>query len=254
MEMMLNHLNIYDEKIVFRALMLSTLLMVAACSNDTDEMMSARQSDEPTEKEQLQAQVKEIAEQYGVLVGFNEERWQKKLPSIVDIRQAVANHIELISSRDSIPMAKRRISSLDYYSLKRVKTRMEIHAPVSGDFTCIGTLYVNLIDMYPEAYAYSTAYRHFDVDATVYWTDGGSSQPNSVLLTATIFPVDLGFYEYGYTISVSQQSCSNAVFYGLHHSFIASCTLSSGAVMHIEYFGNPGVGVISIGNSSIYSN
>ncbi len=250
---MSNKLNNLVMKNVFKTLMLPTLLIVAACSNDTDEMMSARQSDEPTEKEMLQTQVKEIAEQYGVLVGFNEERWQKKLPSIVDLRQAIVDHVEMVSSRDSIPMAKRRISSLDYYSLKRVKTRMEIHAPVSGDFTCIGTLYVNLIDMYPEAYAYSNAYRHFDVDATVYWTDGGSSQPNSVLLTATIFPVDLGFYEYGYTISVSQQSCSNAIFYGLHHSFIASCTLSSGAVMHIEYFGNPGVGVISIGNSSIYS-
>jgi len=242
------------KKFVFRALMLSTLLMVAACSNDTDEMMSARQSDEPTEKEQLQAQVKEIAEQYGVLVGFNEERWQKKLPSIVDLRQAIVDHVEMVSSRDSIPMAKRRITSLDYYTPVRIKKRVEVIPPVSDSFSIAGSIYMNLRDMYPEAYSYSTAYRYFDVYATIYWTDGGSSEPNSVELTASIIPTNLDYYEYGYPIYVNQQNCSNVVFYGLHHSFIAEYTLTSRVTIEIEYFGNPGIGVMTFdSNNSLFS-
>ncbi|MBQ9201835.1 MAG: hypothetical protein IJ154_05650 [Bacteroidales bacterium] len=231
-------------KNVLRTIMLPALLIVAACSNDTDEMMSARQSDEPTEKEMLQTQVKEIAEQYGVLIGFNEERWQKKLPSIVDLRQAIVDHVEMVSSRDSIPMAKRRITSLDYYSPLRVKKRIEATPPVSGSFNCSGQKVFSVRFLIP-GHPYPGSI-NYDIDITVYWTDGGSMLPNSVTLTAEFLATNTYLEDYSsYCLYLSDEPCSNKTFYGLHHAFLAEYDFSPHNTMYIQYQGSGGIGIIS---------
>jgi len=205
-------------KNVFKTLMLPALLIVAACSNDTDEMMSARQSDEPTEKEMLQTQVKEIAEQYGVLVGFNEERWQKKLPSIVEIQDFIINSKEMMESRyssDSIIACSSRLSGVDAFFPIRFKTVGEFHPSVSGYFTFWGYA--------PGAF----------VDLRVDWTDGGSEGPNRVCFTGSIGSLTFNNY-----------SCQTVSFYATHHTFIAWPNLSLYPAICVQYNGSTGTAVL----------
>ena len=223
--------------------MLSTLLIVAACSNDTDEMMSARQSDEPTEKEMLQTQVKEIAEQYGVLVGFNEERWQKKLPSIVEIQDFIINSKEMMESRyssDSIIACSSRMSGVDAFFPIRFKTMGEFHPSVSGSFNF---------------YGYVGPWGCF-VNMAVSWTDGGSEGPNSVYLNGYIDDYRYNFYYID--ILLENKPCNPVSFYSTHHSFLAYYDYyifpndtTTHVALCVQYNGATGTAVLYIDNYSI---
>lgn len=204
--MMLKHLNTMMKKTTFGVLMLSALLVMAACSNDVEEMELSPKSNEPTEKELLLSKVQELANEYGVLVAVNEERWQKKLPSIVEIRDFIIDSKEMMENRDSVDTFlaySLRMSRAESYSPVRFKTMGEFHPSVSGSFSFWG---------------FTGPYGCF-VDMTVNWTDGGSEGPNSVYLNGYINGYRYNFYYID--ILLENKPCSPVSFYSTHHSFMA---------------------------------
>ena len=209
--------------------MLSALLVMAACSNDVEEMELSPKSNEPTEKELLLSKVQELANEYGVLVAVNEERWQKKLPSIVEIRDFIIDSKEMMENRDSVDAFlaySLRMSRAESYSPVRFKTMGEFHPSVSGSFSFWG---------------FAGPYGCF-VDMTVNWTDGGSEGPNRVYLNGSIGGLVFNNY-----------SCQSVSFYATHHTFIAWPDLSVYPAICVQYDGPTGTAVLYFDGGSINS-